>query len=82
MLPIKRDAIMKSMPDANDEMDVEYRFDYSKAKPNRFAERLTGDRTVVVLDPDVAEVFTSTAAVNDLLRAIIRTLPPASPAKQ
>ncbi len=61
---------------ATDEMRREYRFDYGNAKPNRFAERAAGGRTVVVLDPDIAEVFTTTESVNDVLRALIATMPP------
>ena len=59
----------------SDEMRREYRFDYSKSKPNRFAERAGHGRTVVVLDPDIAEVFTTPESVNDVLRALITTMP-------
>jgi hypothetical protein len=52
----------------------EYEFDYSKGKPNRFAGRMA-DRIVVVLDPDVAEVFTTPDSVNDALRALISAMP-------
>ena len=31
-----------------------YRFDYSKAKPNRFAARMKDAPLVAVIDPDVA----------------------------
>ena len=48
----------------------EYELDYSKSKPNRFAAKLKGT-TVVVLQPDVAEVFQSAEAVNELLRSAI-----------
>lgn len=48
----------------------EYAFEYSKAKPNRFAAQLD-HTTAVVLDPDVAAVFTSSRAVNKLLRSAI-----------
>jgi hypothetical protein len=41
------------------EMRPEYHFDYSRAKPNRFAGRIEPDTLVVVLDPDVAAVFTT-----------------------
>ena len=50
------------------EMRAEYRFDYSKAKPNRFASRADESRVVVALDPDVAEVFRTSDAVNQALR--------------
>jgi hypothetical protein len=58
-----------------EEMSAEYRFDYKKAKPNRFASRMEESPLVVVLDPDVAKVFTSTEQVNKALRAIISAIP-------
>jgi len=60
---------------ATDDMRREYRFDYSKSKPNRFAGRASHGRTVVVLDPDIAEVFDSAESVNNVLRALIATMP-------
>jgi len=42
-----------------DDMRSEYRFDYSKARPNLFAGRLDDKQVVVMLDPDVSKVFTS-----------------------
>lgn len=53
-----------------DEMRKEYVLDYGASKPNRFAAKLKGT-TAVVLQPDVAAVFTSSDAVNDLLRSAI-----------
>jgi hypothetical protein len=58
-----------------DDAQPEYRFDYSKSKPNRFAERASRSRAVVVLDPDIAEVFTTPESVNEVLRALITTMP-------
>src|SRR4029434_9482208 len=58
-----------------DEMLPEYDFDYRKARPNRFALRGEGGHLMVVLDPDVAQVFTTSAAVNAVLRALITTMP-------
>jgi hypothetical protein len=59
---------VKTTPD--DPRD-EYVFDYSTAKSNRFASTLK-QTSVVVLDSDVAAVFTSSKAVNSLLRSAIR----------
>jgi translation elongation factor EF-4 len=56
-------------------MRKEYRFDYSRAKPNRFAEKMSKDVVAVVLEPDVAAVFKSSEAVNALLRSVIAALP-------
>ncbi len=56
-------------------MRPEYHFDYSRAKPNRFAGRVEQGTLVVILDPDVAEVFTTPEAVNTALRALITAIP-------
>ncbi len=53
----------------------EYDLDYSKARPNRFADRIVKDRLVVMLDPDVSEVFTTPESVNQILRALIVSMP-------
>jgi hypothetical protein len=58
----------------NEDMLAEYSFDYSKAKPNRFSKQSSEARTVI-LDPDVAKVFTTSEAVNKALRAILAALP-------
>jgi hypothetical protein len=52
-----------------------YDFDYAKARPNRFASRLHRGAIAVVLDPDVAEVFQTSDAVNAFLRSAIATMP-------
>jgi hypothetical protein len=61
---------------SEDELLPEYRFDYEKAKPNRFATGCkTQKLTVVVLDEDVAQVFTTPESVNKVLRALIESMP-------
>jgi hypothetical protein len=63
---------------AGGELRAEYEFDYSKGRRNRFA-RTGGPSTVaVVLDPDVARVFGSSAEVNRLLRSVIKAVPGAA----
>ncbi len=56
-----------------DELREHYSFDYSKAKPNRFANRFGEGATVIVLDPDVAAVFTTSEEANQALRRLITT---------
>ncbi|MGA8537900.1 MAG: hypothetical protein WB566_00290 [Terriglobales bacterium] len=53
----------------------EYRFDYTKARTNRFARRARGKSVVVLLAPDVAKVFKTGELVNDALRAIMKAVP-------
>ena len=50
---------------------AEYEFNYSRSRPNRFASRLGPQTVAVVLEPDVAQVFVSSRAVNKLLRSVI-----------
>ncbi len=72
----------KSSPRArinkSEDMLPEYDFDYSQAKPNRFAGRISKERVVVLLDPEVSEVFTTPESVNTVLRALIAVMPPSS----
>ncbi|MBE9156067.1 hypothetical protein IQ265_04355 [Nodosilinea sp. LEGE 06152] len=64
------------MPSSEDVLQPEYRFDYPKAKPNRFAVGNDVKKLkVVVLDDDVAQVFTTPEAVNKALRAFIEAMP-------
>jgi hypothetical protein len=64
-------------------MRSEYRLDYSKAKPNRFAPRSGEHVVAVVLDSDVASVFQTSESVNTLLRSVISAIPSQSkPASQ
>jgi hypothetical protein len=60
-------------PDDEDDLAAEYAFDYSKAKPNRFATRdASSTMTVIVLDEDIAKAFPTSEAVNQALRQLIR----------
>lgn len=56
-------------------LQPEYRFDYTKAKPNRFAKAAQPGSMAVVLDPDVAMVFKDAESVNAVLRALLTTMP-------
>jgi len=60
-------------PNKKEEILSEYHLDYTKAKPNRFAEkyRLETQRAVV-LDSDVAENFPNAESVNEALRFLVR----------
>ena len=57
------------------EMASEYRFDYKKAKPNRFAEKMKNEPIIILLDDDVAKVFKTSEQVNNALRALISAMP-------
>jgi hypothetical protein len=55
-------------PDEGDAMRDEYEF--SKGERGKYAERFAAGSTVVVLDPDVARLFSDSESVNRALRAL------------
>jgi hypothetical protein len=75
---MKKTSARKKSQVIPEEMRREYRFDYTKAKPNRFAAQMGAGTIVVVLDPDVSAVFKSSESVNALLRSVISALPAGS----
>jgi hypothetical protein len=56
-------------------MRIEYEFEYSKARKNRFAQSMKKGAVAVVLDPDVAAVFQTSESVNAMLRSVLAALP-------
>ena len=60
-------------PATPDGMRPEYDFDYSTAVRGKYYRRLLKEgANVVVLEPDVAKAFRSSAAVNEALRSLLR----------
>jgi len=72
---MKKTSTTKKKQLTEESLRPEYRFDYSKSKPNRFAAKMSEGAVAIVLEPDVAAVFHSSKVVNDLLRSIISALP-------
>jgi len=68
-------APRKRKSPAAPEMRPEYRLDYSRARPNRFASRVPANAVAVVLDPEVTSVFGSSDSVNALLRSVVKAMP-------
>jgi len=55
-----------------DELRQEYDFDYSKAIQGKYYKRLLEEgANIIVLEPDLAESFTDSAAVNEALRSLL-----------
>ena len=71
---MKKTLVRKKTPVKQETLRSEYRFDYSKSKPNRFAAKMKEGTVAVVLEPDVAAVFKSSEAVNALLRSVISAM--------
>lgn len=73
---MKKTAKPETLESAEDTtMQAEYRLDYRKSRPNRFATQATDARIAVTLDADVAAVFCDAVSVNRALRAMIEVVP-------
>ena len=70
--PIQKNVGTMKMNEKDDELRPHYDFDYSKAKPNRFAEKHSKMVRRVGLDADVADEFPTEESVNDALRQFVR----------
>jgi hypothetical protein len=71
---MKKESIPAHFEPPEDELLPEYRFDYRTARPNRFAGEGEKKGVSVMLDEDVAEVFTTPESVNKALRALIEVV--------
>ena len=55
-----------------DGLRLEYNFDYSKAVRGKYYKRILEEgANVVMLEPDIAKVFSNSAAVNEALRSLL-----------
>ena len=58
--------------DEKDDLLPEYDLDFSKSKPNRFAEKYNKTVRRVGLAPDVADAFPTEESVNNALRQYLK----------
>ena len=64
------DEPTKKADDSEGELRPQY--DFSKGIRGKYAAEYRAGSNVVVLDPDVAEVFKTSEAVNEALREVVR----------
>ena len=60
----------KPSPPPPDDDDVRPEYDFSQARPNKYAAAFAAGTKAVVLDADVAAVFDTPGEVNEALRAL------------
>ncbi len=56
--------------ETNDPDDMREEYDFTGGARGKYAARFAEGSNVVVLDPDVASLFTDSSAVNDALRTL------------
>src|ERR1044072_2955020 len=63
---MKKTSARKKKLGNGETLRSEYRFDYSKSQPNRFAAKVSKGTVAVVLGPSVAKIFRSPEGVSAL----------------
>ena len=61
---------MEKEPRDNSDQDMLEEYDFSQGVGGRYSKRYAAGSNVVVLDPDVSEVFPDSTSVNHALRAL------------
>src|SRR3990170_2953503 len=69
--PGVREQNMSSKPKIESDKDMRPEYDFTGAVRGKYYERYRQGTNVVLLDPDVAEVFRDAKAVNDALRLLV-----------
>lgn len=64
---------MKEAKANEEELELRPHYDFSEGVRGKYADRFSDTCTVVVLAPDVAEVFPDAGSVNEALREVIET---------
>lgn len=52
-------------------------YDFTGAKPNKYAKHFEGGSNVVLIDSDLSKIFPTDKAVNNALRALVSSIPKA-----
>ncbi len=50
-------------------------YDFSKARPNKYAKKYAEGTNIVVIEPDLVEFFPDSESVNSALRALVSVFP-------
>jgi hypothetical protein len=63
---------MKKKASERDGLPMRAEYDFSKGVRGKYARRFKQGTNIVVLEPEIAEVFPNSAAVNDALKALVQ----------
>ncbi len=58
------------MKKVNGDDDMREEYDFAKAEVGKYADRLKEGTNIVVIEPDVTDVFPDSRSVNEALRAL------------
>jgi hypothetical protein len=66
-----KDAVMKKAPSKRTATGMRAEYDFSGGIRGKYVDRYRRGTKVVLLDPELAEAFPDSKAVNDALRALL-----------
>lgn len=69
---MKEKPMKKQTPKNEPEPEMLDEYDFSKGVRGKYVERFKTGSNIVVLSPDVAEVFSDSDSVNEALRTLIK----------
>ena len=70
--PSEKQSAMKKKASERDGLPMRAEYDFSKGVRGKYARRFKQGTNIVVLEPEIAEVFPDSAAVNDALKALVQ----------
>ena len=71
----KGSNMKKKIVDKMEHWKMRGEYDFSNARPNKYAKKYAEGTNVVVIDPDLIEFFPDAASVNTALRALVSVFP-------
>lgn len=60
-----------------DNWEMRKEYDFSNARPNKYAKKYAEGTNIVVIEPDLVEFFPDSESVNATLRALVSIFPKA-----
>ena len=63
---------MRNAKANTDDLEMKAEYDFSGGVRGKYAKKYARGTNIVVLDPDVAKVFTDSKEVNEILRTLTR----------
>jgi hypothetical protein len=63
---------MKSVQKKTTESPMRKEYDFRDAEVGKYAERYAAGTNLVLLDPDIAQLFPDSKSVNETLRSLVR----------
>jgi len=69
-----KERSMKQKPNKEPDPDMLEEYDFSNGVRGEYVDRFAKGSNVIVLDPDVAEIFPDSESVNQALRALAVTI--------